>query len=150
MKKISLILLILSFGCSNDDSVTEEEMDMLDLSVISGRYVGEWETGQGPISMEVFPSNSNRYNVNLYIGSNFTPTLNSDGTTPEARGTLIVDGTEASIMLTERTDVPICTGTFNGNGMRLPDGKLQLSMDIESTCPPPAGENRWNLLKISE
>ncbi len=152
MKKMTFIILILSLNCcSNENEEQPKQGNTVNLKLIPGKYIGNWswDLGTGPISMEIAKSSSNSFPVKFYETSNLKPMFNSDGITPEAQGTLRIDGVKATISLTFNTDLPPCTGNYKGDGTRTEDGKLELKMDIVHNCAQD-GEATWNLTKTSE
>lgn len=128
----ALVITAISFSCSDDGD--ENQNNEVDLTVISGEYVGvwSWEPGTGAISLLITPENGDgKFNVEYFESGNFLPKNNSDGVTPDARGTLQIDGTSASIALKYNTDAPECFGDFTGTGTRTEDGVLSLIMNID-------------------
>lgn len=144
----ALIMVGVAFSCSNNEENKNPEKEV-DLSVISGKYRGlwKWEPGTGPISLIITPGDQTGiYTVEYFESNNFIPKANSDGVTPEGRGVLNIDGTNATIELSINTDDPPCNGIFSGSGTRTVDGKLELMMQIED-CNDDAPAT-WSLTKF--
>lgn len=154
--KSILVLFVLFFtSCSNDDndSAQEEPTNTIDLAAVEGKYVGTWfwTPGDSPISMEITKSggSENRFSVKFYESSNFKPSFNLDGNTPEATGLLDMDGDKAEIDLKLDTDFPVCKGDYTGNGTKDENGKLTLDMNIVHDCGAD-GTATFSLRKISD
>ena len=131
----ALIIVSATISCSSDDgSDNQESEDEIDLRVVSGRYTGVWSwvPGDGSISLIIVPRNgANSYNVQYYESINFIPKNNSDGITPDATGTIEIEGTSATIDLRYSTDSPSCVGDFTGTGTRSENGVFDFSMNID-------------------
>ena len=159
-KRIGMSLLIICFilgasSCSNDDDNEAQEEEQVDLLSIPGRYRGGFNNitfgTSGSLSMVVSPNNGDSYSVLIFETSNFRPSFNSDGVTPELIGTIDVMDTEASITLDLNTDSPVCNGEYTGTGARDMEGRFTFSITQIETCGGMDFESMgdWNFIKIS-
>ncbi len=131
----AFLLSFICLSCSSDDS--DEGGDSVDLSVVEGWYVGLLSSDLTTfgVSATLEETSNGRYSVKLYETSSWMPMHNSDGVTPEVTGTIIVDGMNATADLFLSSDLPSCTGNYDGDGTRDNEqGKFTLQMDYNETC----------------
>ena len=130
--------LIMSLNaCSNsDDGDSTGTTETVDLSVVSGSYIGSLTSPlvSFSISAKLTKVNDNRYSVKLYETSNFVPAHNADGVTPEVTGFIEMDGNNAVVDLTLLSDTPVCIGTYVGLGTRSAAGVFTLTIDFIEDC----------------
>ena len=145
-----LVICLLFCACSNNGAEQDTDgMEALDLTVIEGRYKGlwSWELGQGLISMVITPTSSrNIYLLEFYETNNYRPSRQSDGITPDARGSLELIGQRISIDLVVNVDNPPCPGTFKGEGTFSNEGYLESNMVIDD-CQADEWPASWELEK---
>ncbi|MEM1338183.1 MAG: hypothetical protein AAGF96_10555 [Bacteroidota bacterium] len=153
--KVFLIIVTASatlLSCSNDNDENENdnvEIEQLDLSVLTGRYKGvwTWEIGDGAISMIITPTETaTEYDVQYFESNNYRPRRRLDGVSPDARGSLSIDGMNVSIDLDHVVDDPPCPGTFSGVGTFNDTGELNLEMIIDD-CFATNEPASWKLEK---
>ncbi|MEM1337246.1 MAG: hypothetical protein AAF717_16775 [Bacteroidota bacterium] len=152
-RKFFLVVSLLGilFACSDDGGDSEDPPEVeVDLSVVEGRYRGNWEWvfGEGPISMIIRPGNdANTYEVQFFESPNFTPRNQMDGVSPDARGDLTVTDMNVSIDLVYSVNDPPCSGMFTGMGTLSAMGALDLTMNIDD-CFANNVAASWVLVKI--
>ncbi len=141
---VFFVFFVCSFSFFISCSSSEEGVEIppatnpVDLMAIPGRYVGSFDnitfSSQGPLSMIVREITTTTFEVRLYETRNFVPMFNADGVTPEALGTITVEGIEASIDLDLRTDSPNCFGDYIGDGSRSASGIFVFGMTQTEEC----------------
>lgn len=120
LKLITLLLILTFLGCSSDESTSEITDPVTDTNVMSGNYVGTWNSSTATatftsvaVSARLNYSGSDRLVGDFFVSPNFTVCCSAG----DNDGTLILDLDGNTITSFYYNDVIIdCSGIFNGSG----------------------------------